>query len=322
MGTAVIIEAVRTPIGKRGGALAGLHAAEILGRAQTALLERAGIEPGGVEQVAGGCVTQAGEQSSNITRTAWLHAGLPYQTGCFTLDAQCGSAQQAVHLVAGLIAAGAIETGIACGVEAMSRVPLGANVGQDVGKPRPGLLGHRPAEPVRRGGADRPAAGAVTRGGRHLRPPLAGGGPARLVAGAVRPRGRAHQGAGPRRRSASRPARPAPSTATRACGRRAWRRWPGSGRCWRTACTPRARPRRSPTARPRSCCLRLAGPGHWGCGRAPGSSPSAWSGPNRTTTWTARSRPPSGCSTAAAWPSATSTCSRSTRRSRRWCCPG
>jgi acetyl-CoA C-acetyltransferase len=138
VGTAVIIEAVRTPIGKRGGALAGLHAAEILGRTQTALLERAGIEPGCIDQVAGGCVTQAGEQSSNITRTAWLHAGLPYRVGCFTLDAQCGSAQQAVHLIAGLVAAGAIETGIACGVEAMSRVPLGANVGQDVGKPRPG----------------------------------------------------------------------------------------------------------------------------------------------------------------------------------------
>ena len=138
MGTAVIVEAVRTPIGKRGGALAGLHAAEILGSAQTALVDRAGIEPGLVEQVAGGCVTQAGEQSSNITRTAWLHAGLPYQAGCLTLDAQCGSAQQAVHLVAGLIAAGAIETGVACGVEMMSRVPLGANLGVDVGKPRPG----------------------------------------------------------------------------------------------------------------------------------------------------------------------------------------
>jgi acetyl-CoA C-acetyltransferase len=137
VGTAVIVEAVRTPIGKRGGALAGLHAAEILGTAQTALLERAGIEPASVEQVAGGCVTQAGEQSSNLTRTAWLHAGLPYQTGCFTLDAQCGSAQQAVHLVAGLISADAIEVGIGCGVEAMSRVPLGANVGSGVGKPRP-----------------------------------------------------------------------------------------------------------------------------------------------------------------------------------------
>jgi len=138
VGTAVIVEAVRTPIGKRGGVLAGLHPAELLGSAQTALLERAGVEPGRVEQVAGGCVTQAGEQSSNVTRTAWLHAGLPHQAGCLTLDAQCGSAQQAVHLVAGLIAADAIETGVACGVEMMSRVPLGANRGVDVGEPRPG----------------------------------------------------------------------------------------------------------------------------------------------------------------------------------------
>ena len=137
MGTAVIVEAVRTPVGRRGGALSGLHAAEILGAAQTALLDRAGVEGAAVEQVAGGCVTQAGEQSSNITRTAWLHAGLPYQTGCLTLDAQCGSAQQAVHLIAGLIAADAITVGVGCGVEAMSRVPLRANVGTEVGSPRP-----------------------------------------------------------------------------------------------------------------------------------------------------------------------------------------
>jgi acetyl-CoA C-acetyltransferase len=137
VGAAVIVEAVRTPIGKCGGALAGLHAAEILGCTQTALLERAGVGPGRVDQVAGGCVTQAGEQSSNITRTAWLHAGLPHQTGCLTVDAQCGSAQQAAHLVAGLIAADAIEVGIACGVEVMSRVPLRANIGTDAGAPRP-----------------------------------------------------------------------------------------------------------------------------------------------------------------------------------------
>jgi len=73
MGTAVIVEAVRTPVGKRGGVLSGLHAAELLGGTQTALLDRAGLDPSAVEQVAGGCVTQAGEQSSNITRTAWLH---------------------------------------------------------------------------------------------------------------------------------------------------------------------------------------------------------------------------------------------------------
>jgi acetyl-CoA C-acetyltransferase len=136
VGSAVIVEAVRTPIGKRNGWLAGLHAAEVLGAAQTALVERAGIDPGLVEQVAGGCVTQAGEQSNNVTRTAWLNSGLPWQTGTFTVDAQCGSAQQTNHLIAGLIAAGAIDVGIACGVEAMSRVPLGANRG-DTGSPRP-----------------------------------------------------------------------------------------------------------------------------------------------------------------------------------------
>ncbi len=137
MGTAVIVEAVRTPIGKRRGALAGLHPADILGQAQSALLERAGLAPAEVEQVAGGCVTQAGEQAGNVTRTAWLHAGLPVQAGCLTLDAQCGSAQQAVHLIAGLIAAGAIDVGIGCGVEAMSRVGLGANIGTGIGSPRP-----------------------------------------------------------------------------------------------------------------------------------------------------------------------------------------
>jgi acetyl-CoA C-acetyltransferase len=140
MGTAVIVEAVRTPVGKRGGVLSGVHAAEILGSVQTALIDRAGISPAEVEQVAGGCVTQAGEQSNNVTRTAWLHAGLPHTAGCLTLDAQCGSAQQAAHVVAGLIAADAIGVGIACGVEAMSRVPLGTAAlrGQaDAGTPRP-----------------------------------------------------------------------------------------------------------------------------------------------------------------------------------------
>ncbi len=137
MGTAVIVEAVRTPIGKRNGNLSGMHAAEILGAAQRGLVERAGIEPALVEQIAGGCVTQAGEQSNNVTRTAWLHAGLSQQTGCLTLDAQCGSAQQAVHVIAGLIAARAIDVGIACGVEAMSRVPLGTAAMAGGTSPRP-----------------------------------------------------------------------------------------------------------------------------------------------------------------------------------------
>jgi len=136
VGVPVIVDAVRTPIGRRRGALAGVHPAELLGAAQRGLLDRAGLDPGEVEQAIGGCVTQGGEQSNNITRTAWLHAGLPYATGCATLDAQCGSAQHATHLIAGLIAADAIETGVACGVESMSRVPLRANLGE-AGLPRP-----------------------------------------------------------------------------------------------------------------------------------------------------------------------------------------
>ncbi|WP_448222590.1 steroid 3-ketoacyl-CoA thiolase [Gordonia iterans] len=137
MGDPVIVEAVRTPIGRRNGWLSGLHAAEILGAAQSGVVERAGIDAQLVEQVIGGCVMQVGEQGNNVTRTAWLHAGLPWQTGATTVDCQCGSAQQANHLVAGLIATGAIDVGIACGIECMSHVPLGANVGTEAGPRRP-----------------------------------------------------------------------------------------------------------------------------------------------------------------------------------------
>jgi acetyl-CoA C-acetyltransferase len=133
----VIVGAIRTPIGKRNGWLAGLHASKILAAAQQEVVKRAGIEPGLVEQLVGGCVTQAGEQGNNITRTAWLQAGLPYETAATTIDAQCGSAQQANNFIAGLIATGAIDVGIACGVEAMSRVGLGANVINGPGKPKP-----------------------------------------------------------------------------------------------------------------------------------------------------------------------------------------
>ena len=131
----VIIEAVRTPIGKRNGRLAGLHPAEILAAVQTEVIKRAGIEPGEVEQIVGGCVTQAGEQAANVARNAWLSTGLPYTVAATTIDSQCGSSQQANHMVAGLIAAGAIDIGIACGVEAMSRVGLGANVFNGPGLP-------------------------------------------------------------------------------------------------------------------------------------------------------------------------------------------
>src|SRR5207253_1484053 len=137
MPEAVIVEATRTPIGKRNGALSGLHATKLLGAAQAEVVKRSGVSPEAVEQVIGGCVTQAGEQSSNVTRGAWLAVGLPHTTGATTVDCQCGSAQQANHLIAGLIAAGAIDIGIACGIEAMSRVGLGANAGPDRGILRP-----------------------------------------------------------------------------------------------------------------------------------------------------------------------------------------
>ena len=137
MAQPVIIEAVRTPIGKRNGWLSGFHAAQLLGAAQVELVKRAGIEPSEVEQIVGGCVTQAGEQASNVTRTAWLNEGLPYEVAATTVDCQCGSAQQANHFVAGLISTGAIDVGIGCGVEAMSRVGLGANAFNGPGKSRP-----------------------------------------------------------------------------------------------------------------------------------------------------------------------------------------
>ena len=125
MPNAVIVEAVRTPIGKRAGWLSGLHATALMGASQRAVVERAGVDPCEVEQVVGGCVTKAGEQSFNIARNAWMAAGLPYEVGGSTIDCQCGSSQQANHMISNLISAGAIDVGIACGIESMSRVPLG-----------------------------------------------------------------------------------------------------------------------------------------------------------------------------------------------------
>ncbi|MFC7495788.1 MULTISPECIES: steroid 3-ketoacyl-CoA thiolase [unclassified Nocardioides] len=139
MSTAVVVDAARTPFGRRGGTLSALHPVELLGHAQRAVLERAGVEPSAVGEVVGGCVTQAGEQSGNVTRTAWLHAGLPESIPATTIDVQCASGQQAVHLLSAQITAGAIDVGLACGVEVMSRVPLLANVGEGApyGRPRP-----------------------------------------------------------------------------------------------------------------------------------------------------------------------------------------
>ena len=133
----VIVEAARSPIGRRGGGLSTVHPADLLGTVQRAVIDRAGLDPGQVEQVMGGCVTAVGEQSFNIARTAWLTAGLPLTVPATTVDSQCGSSQQATNLAAGLIASGAVDVAIACGVESMSRIPLGSNTQAGPGRAIP-----------------------------------------------------------------------------------------------------------------------------------------------------------------------------------------
>lgn len=131
MPEAVIVEAVRTPIARGKpivGDLNGFHPAELFALCFRELAKRTGMAYGDVEYLAGGCVTQAGEQAGNITRNAWLSMGEDYTAGATTLDSQCGSAQVANHMVSALIANNSINIGIAGGVEAMSRVGLGANV--------------------------------------------------------------------------------------------------------------------------------------------------------------------------------------------------
>ncbi|MDA2946409.1 MAG: steroid 3-ketoacyl-CoA thiolase [Actinomycetota bacterium] len=129
----VIVDALRTPIGRRNGGLAGVHPASLLSQVQRSLVERSGIDPEAIEQVVGGCVSQVGEQSFNVTRTAWLAAGLPISTAATTVDTQCGSSQQATNLATTLIASGAVDVAMACGVEVMSRIPIGINSSKKLG---------------------------------------------------------------------------------------------------------------------------------------------------------------------------------------------
>lgn len=129
----VIVDALRSPIGRRNGGLAGVHPASLLGTVQKALVERSGIDPSAIEQVVGGCVSQVGEQSFNVTRTAWLAAGLPISTAATTVDTQCGSSQQATNLATSLIASGTVDVAMACGVEVMSRIPIGINSSKKLG---------------------------------------------------------------------------------------------------------------------------------------------------------------------------------------------
>ena len=133
----VIVEAVRSPLGKRNGGLATVHPAELLGKVQVAAIERSGIDPSLIGQVVGGCVSQVGEQTFNIARTAWLSAGLPMTVAATTVDSQCGSSQQATNLAATLVSAGVVDVALSCGIESMSRVPLGAATRGEFGRPIP-----------------------------------------------------------------------------------------------------------------------------------------------------------------------------------------
>src|ERR1700760_448544 len=134
-GHALIASAVRTPIGRRGGSLSGVHAGVLLGAAIAEALRRSGVPPDAVDQVLAGCVTQVGDQAYNIARIAWLTAGLPDTVPGTTLDAQCGSSHQAVSLGSALIGAGAADVVVAAGVELMSRHPLGSNVAPGPAQP-------------------------------------------------------------------------------------------------------------------------------------------------------------------------------------------
>ena len=130
MAEAVIVEAVRSPVGKRNGGLSGVHPAELSAQVLNGLAERTGIDPGIVDDVIWGCVMQAGEQALDIGRTAVLTAGWPESVPGVTVDRQCGSSQQSIHFAAAGVVAGHYDAVVAGGVESMSRTPMGASLAE------------------------------------------------------------------------------------------------------------------------------------------------------------------------------------------------
>src|SRR5690242_6327332 len=152
MREAVIVEAVRTPLGRRNGMLKGWHPVDLLAFTLAALVDRASLEPRLIDDVIAGCVMQTGEQSLNIARNAALAAGFPETVPGTTIDRQCGSSQQAIHFAAQGVLSGAYDVAIACGVESMTRVPLGSSRGEP------------PADPFGRRLAERYADGFVHQG--------------------------------------------------------------------------------------------------------------------------------------------------------------
>ncbi len=139
MGEAYIIDAVRTPVGRRGGGLSGVHPADLGACSLSALMQRTGIDPSRVEDVIFGCVDTIGGQAGDIARTCWLAAGLPEEVPGTTIDRQCGSAQQAVHFAAQAVMSGTSDLVVAGGVQQMSQIPISSAmlVGQDMGFPDP-----------------------------------------------------------------------------------------------------------------------------------------------------------------------------------------
>ncbi|HYT09654.1 MAG TPA: acetyl-CoA C-acyltransferase [Mycobacteriales bacterium] len=135
MRDAVIVEAVRTPVGRRRGALSGVHPVDLSAHILRALVDRTGIDPAMVDDVIWGCVSQVGEQTMNVARNAVLAAGWPESVPGTTIDRQCGSSQQSLHFAAAAVVSGQCEVVVAGGVESMSRVPMGSSVGSGVGMP-------------------------------------------------------------------------------------------------------------------------------------------------------------------------------------------
>ena len=222
MAEAVIVDAIRTPMGKRNGKLSGFHPADLAGEVLKALSERNDLDPALVEDVIMGCVMQVGAQGVNIGRNAVLAAGWPESVPATTIDRQCGSSQQSAHFAAQGVMAGAYDVVVAAGVEVMSMVPMGASImAPNTGVPfgprmmaalrRPG----RPRPPGHLGRAHRREVGPLPRGPRRLRrpqPAVRGQGPRGGPLRAGDPPGPGHARSTRRPASSSRPTRSCPRT--------------------------------------------------------------------------------------------------------------
>ena len=137
MADVVIVEAVRSPVGRRNGGLSTMHSVDLLAAVQREVVERSGVDPREIGQVIGGCVGQVGMQTGNVARTAWLTAGLPIEVAATTVDTQCGSSQQATNLAYALVASGVVDSAVACGIEMMSRVRMGSTIPKDPDSGKP-----------------------------------------------------------------------------------------------------------------------------------------------------------------------------------------